>query len=43
MCETWIWADEHFTEKKPANTNFRHFAEKIFNATKEQEPWYGIE
>jgi glutamine synthetase len=43
MCETWIWADENFTAKKPANTNFRHFAEKIFNAVTDQETWYGIE
>jgi len=32
MCETWVWADEGFTTKKPANTNFRHFAEKVFHS-----------
>lgn len=26
MCESYVWADEHFITKKPANTNFRHFA-----------------
>ena len=26
MCESWVWADDAFTSKKPANTNFRHFA-----------------
>jgi glutamine synthetase len=29
MCETYIWADENFVERKPSNTNFRHFASKI--------------
>lgn len=43
MCDTWVWADENFTVKKPANTNFRFFTEKIFNATLAEEPWYGIE
>jgi glutamine synthetase len=43
MCESWIWADDAFTSKKPANTNFRHFAEAIFEATKEDKPWFGIE
>jgi glutamine synthetase len=45
LCESWVWADENFTTKKPANTNFRHYAEKIFNAqpVKDQEPWFGIE
>jgi len=27
----------------PANTNFRHHAKVIFDAGKEEEPWYGIE
>jgi glutamine synthetase len=45
MCETYVWADENFTVKIPANTNFRHFAQRIFEhaAVKEQSPWYGIE
>jgi glutamine synthetase len=33
LCETWIWADENFTTMVPANTNFRHFAKKIFDAS----------
>ncbi len=43
LCESFIWADDQFTSKKPANTNFRHFAERIFDACKDQEPWFGIE
>ena len=43
LCESFIWADEEFTSKKPANTNFRHYAERIFSACKEHEPWFGIE
>jgi hypothetical protein len=27
-----VWADDKFTELKPANTNFRHYARKIFEA-----------
>lgn len=43
MCESYIWANETFTELKPANTNFRYYASKIFEATKMEEPWFGIE
>lgn len=32
MTETFVWADDKFTELKPANTNFRHYARKIFEA-----------
>jgi len=35
LCETFVWADSEFKTKKPANTNFRTFAEIIFNATKD--------
>jgi glutamine synthetase len=28
---------------KPANTNFRHFAKKIFDAGAHEKPWFGIE
>lgn len=28
---------------KPANTNFRHFAVQIFEAVKDEHPWFGIE
>lgn len=31
------------TKLVPANTNFRHFAEKTFELVKEHEPWFGIE
>lgn len=27
----------------PANTNFRHFAEFIFEESKDHEPWFGLE
>ena len=32
ITETYVWADDQFTTLKPANTNFRHFAKKIFDA-----------
>lgn len=38
MCTTYN------VDGKPANSNFRHFAEKIFEkGTKEHNPWFGIE
>lgn len=45
LCDTYIWADEHFSKLVPANTNFRHFAKRVFDysQTKEQETWFGIE
>jgi glutamine synthetase len=43
LCESYVWADENFNRKKPANTNFRHFAEKIFEQVKDYKPWFGIE
>lgn len=43
MCETFVWADEHFKSLKPSNTNFRHFAKKIFEAGDFEKPWFGIE
>lgn len=43
MCETFIWADEKFSELKPSNTNFRFFAKKIFDQAHREEPWFGIE
>lgn len=30
MCDTWIWKDNTCEKLIPANTNFRHFAKKIF-------------
>ena len=32
ITETYVWADDQFTTLKPANTNYRHFAKKIFDA-----------
>jgi len=32
LAETFVWADSEFKSKKPANTNFRTYAEIIFNA-----------
>jgi glutamine synthetase len=43
ICETYVWADEHYKTLKPANTNFRHYAKKIFDAGAHEEPWFGIE
>mmetsp|Transcript_16407 Transcript_16407/g.18965 ORF Transcript_16407/g.18965 Transcript_16407/m.18965 type:complete len:178 (-) Transcript_16407:727-1260(-) len=43
LCSTYKWADQERTKLKPANTNFRHFAETIFNETREHHPWFGIE
>ena len=45
LCETYVWADSEFTKKVPANTNFRHFAQKIFEfeSVKKESPWFGIE
>jgi len=39
FCETY------YTDGTPTNSNFRHFAEKIFNseAIKKFDPWFGIE
>jgi len=43
LCETFMWADTTYKNLVPTNTNFRHFAKKIFDANKDEEPWYGIE
>jgi len=43
LCESHVWADSEFKELVPANTNFRHFAKKIFEAADHAEPWFGIE
>jgi glutamine synthetase len=43
MTETYVWADQQFTTLKPANTNFRHFTKKIFEAGMFEQPWFGIE
>lgn len=43
MCETWKWEDNTYQKQIPANTNFRHFAKKVFDEALDEEPWYGIE
>ena len=45
MCETWVWEDKTFSKLIPANTNFRHFAAKIWSHPKvaQEKTWYGIE
>ncbi len=43
LCETFVWADDKYTILKPANTNFRHYAKKVFEAGDHEEPWFGIE
>ena len=43
MCAAYVWADENFTDLKPANTNFRHFAKNVWDAVQDEKPWYGIE
>ena len=32
LCDTWVWSDGEFTSLKPANTNFRAYAKKIFDS-----------
>lgn len=43
LTETYVWADDQFTTLRPANTNFRHHAKRIFDAGLHEEPWFGIE
>ena len=43
FCDAWVWSDDKFSAKVPANTNFRHFATTIFDACKADKPWFGIE
>jgi glutamine synthetase len=46
FCESWNWKQgSDFTELVPANTNFRHYANLVWNdpIVAEQETWYGIE
>ena len=43
MCETFKWEDQTCQRLVPANTNFRHFAKKIFDKASEEKPWFGIE
>ena len=46
LAESWNWKEgSNFKELVPANTNFRHFANKIWDhpAVKAEKTWYGIE
>ena len=46
ICESWNWKEgSNFQELVPANTNFRHFANKIWDhpTVAAEETWYGIE
>lgn len=43
MTETFVWEDGTFKSLVPSNTNFRHFARKIFEAGEYEKPWFGIE
>lgn len=43
LCSTYRFADKEQKEIRPANTNFRHFAEKILELAKDEEPWFGLE
>ena len=45
LCESFAWEDTTYTKLKPANSNFRHFATKIFETPEvsAESPWYGIE
>ena len=45
MCETFRWEDGTCKKLVPSNTNFRHFADKVFSHEKavSEETWFGIE
>lgn len=43
MTSTFRWADKKKDDIRPANTNFRSFAEPIFEKVYDSHPWYGIE
>lgn len=43
LTETFTWEDNTYQKLVPANTNFRCFAREVFDALKEEEPWFGIE
>ena len=45
MTETFRWEDGTCKKLVPSNTNFRHFADKVFSHEKAvaEEPWFGIE
>lgn len=43
LTETYTWSDNTYKNLVPTNTNFRHFAKKIFDTNTAEEPWFGIE
>lgn len=43
MTETYKWVDDSYQSLEPANTNFRVHSKKIFDASIDEEPWFGIE
>lgn len=45
MCECFNWTDNTCQTLTPTNTNFRHFAKKIWenSAVAAEKTWYGIE
>ena len=43
LCASFLWKDNTCTELVPTKNNFRVHAEAIFEAVKEEEPWFGIE
>ena len=42
LCETFKWTDDTFSAKEPTETNFRHYANKILEQSKADDPWFGI-
>jgi glutamine synthetase len=45
LADGYVWQAGGFTVLTPNNTNFRHFAAKIFEQAEiaAEEPWFGIE
>jgi len=45
LAEGYVWKAGGFVALTPNNTNFRYYAEKVFNVpeVKAEEPWFGIE
>lgn len=45
VCEGWCWEDTTYKKLVPANTNFRHYANKIWDSEEvaAEKTWYGIE
>jgi glutamine synthetase len=45
LCETFNWKNKECKELIPSNTNFRHFAMKVWlnPQVAEEKTWYGIE